>query len=218
MENKNKNKKKLFAIIGASALAFVLTIALSVSITLAYFGGTASGTSSVTLGGSVFLGDANNQSITMNSAYTGAVPGQKIDVTVNGTVKSSSTQNAAVILLVKGDVTLDSTTTAWTKLTSVKVTQGSDNYTVYVYGTENSMTVVKATESGAELTQFKGTQTVSTTLDNGEADRVVTDAAVSVQMIAIQNGTESTDTAKSFSNLKEIFQTVGNITFTNTAE
>ena len=35
-----RNKKKLFAIIGGSVLAFVLTIALSVSITLAYFGAT----------------------------------------------------------------------------------------------------------------------------------------------------------------------------------
>ena len=35
---KRKSNKKLFAIIGGSVLAFVLTIALSVSITLAYFG------------------------------------------------------------------------------------------------------------------------------------------------------------------------------------
>ena len=48
---KKKNNKKLFAIIAASALAFVLTVALSVSITLAYFGQakTATGANTITI-------------------------------------------------------------------------------------------------------------------------------------------------------------------------
>ena len=209
MENK-KNKKKLFAIIGASALAFILTIALSVSITLAYFGSTGTGASSVTLGGSVVVGDA----LTMNGNVTGAVPGQVVDLSVKASITSSSTQKAAVILLVKqvngADVKIDGVT-GWTKSTTV-ATIGADKYTVYVYGTEDAMTVVDLTSTASEVA-FGGKYTIPTTLTNDDADKAVADAQVNATVVAIQNGTENLATAKAFTALQTIFADVAGCTF-----
>lgn len=72
-----RNNKKLFAIIGGSVLAFVLTIALSVSITLAYFGASNTGFTTVKLSGSVEVGTVEFTS----GNYPDALPGEPIAVT-----------------------------------------------------------------------------------------------------------------------------------------
>jgi len=84
---KNKNKKKLFAIIGGSVLAFVLTIALSVSITLAYFGDTANGGATIKMSGDVTIGATMAENATLNHV----LPGETISVSGKVTVASSGT-------------------------------------------------------------------------------------------------------------------------------
>lgn len=219
---KNKNKKKLFAIIGASALAFVLTIALSVSITLAYFGGKGTGTSTVTLGGSVAVGET----LTMTGAVNNAVPGQTVDISIGSAITSSSNQKAAVLILVKqiasGEGKADATingVTGWTKLTKA-ATMGTDTYTVYLYGTEDALTVVDASKDNTTVTALTGTYTISTDLKNDAADKAVADAQIDAVMVAIQNGTGSADGEKpdrnathSLAQLKDIFEEVGQFSF-----
>ena len=190
MENK-KNKKKLFAIIGASALAFILTIALSVSITLAYFGGKAAGNTTVTLGGSVFINtDAEGATLSMTGTATNALPGQTINVGVSGVIKSSSTQKAAVILLVEKNGDADvaiADVTGWAK-SAKSATIATKNYTVYVYGTDAKLTQVDATTAGTTVA-LAGTYTVPTTLKNDAADTAVDAAQINAIMVAVQYGT-----------------------------
>lgn len=199
MENK-KNKKKLFAIIAASALAFVLTIALSVSITLAYFGSTGTGQTKVTLGGSVEVGSA----LTMTENVTGAVPGETVSLSIKGKIKSSSTQKAAVILLVN---TNGSTVTVsgddWKEVTGVTATKDTKTYKVYAYGTSTALKVVDLTSTEQELAAFTASYQVPTTLTNDDADDDA--ATVDAIMIAVQNGTSDLGTTKSFTKLKDIF-------------
>lgn len=90
MENK-KNKKKLFAIIAASALAFVLTIALSVSITLAYFGDTKTGTANVTMGQKLEFSGNITAAAASGTTLTGLLPGGSVDVEATGTIAKSTT-------------------------------------------------------------------------------------------------------------------------------
>lgn len=93
MEKKRSNKK-LFAIIGGSVLAFILTIALSVSITLAYFGDTQASTQNAT----IQMGQALNfkeNSVTATAAVTGGgsvLPGATGTVTVNGAIQKTTTK------------------------------------------------------------------------------------------------------------------------------
>ena len=89
-----KNKKKLFAIIGGSVLAFVLTIALSVSITLAYFGETISTGEGFTLGlGNKleFTTDTLGASVVGEADLKGMLPGETRLVNMTGTVDSTDT-------------------------------------------------------------------------------------------------------------------------------
>lgn len=212
MENK-KNKKKLFAIIAASALAFVLTIALSVSITLAYFGSTGTGQTKVTLGGSVEVGSA----LTMTENVTDAVPGQTVSLSINGKIKSSSTQKAAVILLVNtNESTVTVNGSGWKEVTDVTATKDDKTYKVYAYGTSDALTVVDLTATDTTLTAFTASYTVPTTLTNTAAGTNA--ATVDAIMIAVQNGTSDLDKAKSFETLKTIFadSTVGaGVTFSD---
>lgn len=85
MDNK-KSKKKLFAIIGSSVLAFVLTVVVSVAVTLAYFGDKVEGNADLTMQGAVDLGSA----ITVESTTTDPIlPGATI--TASGEVKVAAT-------------------------------------------------------------------------------------------------------------------------------
>ncbi len=194
MENK-KNKKKLFAIIGASALAFILTIALSVSITLAYFGGKATGSTTVTLGGSVFINtDAEGATLSMTGTADDVLPGQTINVGVSGSIKSSTSQKAAVILLVEKNGEADVAITGFTgwaksaKSASITTGETTKKYTVYVYGTDAKLTQVDATTAGTTVA-LAGTYTVPTTLKNDAADTAVAAAQINAIMVAVQYGT-----------------------------
>lgn len=210
MENK-KNKKKLFAIIGASALAFVLTIALSVSITLAYFGGSGNGNATVTLGGSVEVGTA----LDVTGTATGAVPGQVVDLSINAKLKTGvkegatpvTNQYAAVALLVNPDAGITiKAGNGWAKA-SEQITVAGTAYDVFVLGTEGALTVVTLTTTETALEKpFTATYTVDKDLKNDVAGTQV--GSVTAKIVAIQNGTSNLQTAKSFTDLKDIFTAV----------
>lgn len=171
MENK-KNKKKLFAIIGASALAFILTVALSVSITLAYFGGSKAGTTTVTMDKAVTV-----DTVAMGSATVDNVlPGQKVALDATATVSAGT---SGAFLAVKVEQTGDAITgldaangtfTGWTKHT--------DGYFYYVG--EGTAPVVVANAGTAKLT---GSFVVSKDLTNTVAEKTAT---ITVTFVAVQ--------------------------------
>ena len=208
---KNKNKKKLFAIIGASALAFVLTIALSVSITLAYFGGSGNGNATVTLGGSVEVGTA----LDVTGTATGAVPGQTVELSINAKLKTGvkegadpvTNQYAAVALLVNPNAGITiKADNGWAKA-SEQITVEGTAYDVFVLGTEDALTVVTLTTTETALDKaFTATYTVDKDLKNDVAGTQV--GSVTVTLVAIQNGTTELATAKSYTTLKPIFEEV----------
>lgn len=206
MENK-KNKKKLFAIIGASALAFVLTIALSVSITLAYFGGTASGTSKVTLGAAVSVGTSQETSQTIDNA----LPGQKLGITANATVAQSTTKSFLMALVkIGGTYTgtndLFANASEWTKV-------GEMNEGIaYVYGTAAKLTEIDSSSAAKEIKFYDGGVTLPTTLTNDDATQTL---EISVTFIAVQSSIPTDETSKDTNNDGFID---GDVSFTDATE
>ena len=216
-----KNKKKLFAIIGGSVLAFVLTIALSVSITLAYFGGTASGTATITMGGSVAVDSA----LTMVGTMDDVVPGQSVAISASTSVTSSSQQYAAAIMLVK--VSGDSSITGganleasgWNKITATATKEAGETdevYEIYVHGTESALTVINAKKDAPVALAFTGTFTADPQWGNGVADKSM---SIEFKLVVAQNGTDAslddgepaqpkTASTKAFTALDDIFQSV----------
>ena len=91
---KQQNKRKLTAIIIGSAIALVLTIVLSVTLTLAFFGGTAGGTGDITMGGPVNVNDTVIDTINVE----GAVPGERVNLDAAATVSSTATNPTNAIL------------------------------------------------------------------------------------------------------------------------
>ena len=90
----NKGKRKLTAIIIASSLAFILTVVLTATITLAFFGGGATGTGDITMGGPVNVNDSVIDTINI----AGALPGQKVNLNAQATVSSTATNPTNAIL------------------------------------------------------------------------------------------------------------------------
>ena len=99
-----KNNKKLFAIIGGSVLAFILTIALSVSITLAYFGDTKQEGMTVNLDAAVTVGHSWQASETYD---TKVLPGEGVDVSATANVTAG--ENGA-FLAAKVELSSDAAT------------------------------------------------------------------------------------------------------------
>ena len=183
MENK-KNKKKLFAIIGASALAFILTVALSVSITLAYFGGKANGTQTVTLDKAVTV----DYSTTATAQVKNALPGQKVDMNAKATVASGESgafvamkvtveagKGTGTGTLVAPTLTFDKDGT-WTKV-------GDYYYYTEAAGTAEDKTAAMKQVANAAAAELKASFIVDTTLDNTYAESTIT---INVDIIAVQ--------------------------------
>ena len=195
MENK-KNKKKLFAIIGASALAFILTVALSVSITLAYFGQAGSGNATIKTGGSVLV----NTAVTDTTSLAGLIPGQKITLDMKANVTSSSTQDAYLVAVIgtdgEGDdlagLVTGSLATGWVKVGTATGTHAGD---VYLYGiSADSATKIVATTSQQNIALTTGIVNVPTNWTNEKADQTVklTVTFVAIQAPVDNNGTPMT--------------------------
>ncbi len=180
MENK-KNKKKLFAIIGASALAFILTIALSVSITLAYFGGTKEGSATVTMDAAVTVDTATVTTTQVKKA----LPGQKIDFT--GTATVACGENGAFLAAKIDTVAVDETTA---KIEGVDLTNATfagwkkhtDGYYYYTGAADENGTAPKAIEAGSQT--LAGSFVLSgTALTNANANQAI---KITVTFVAVQ--------------------------------
>ena len=200
-----KNKKKLFAIIGGSVLAFVLTIALSVSITLAYFGDTATGDQKITMDAAVNV----DNSMTSAVDITGALPGQGIDLTATATVDAGANGAfLAATISVDGDASLETAAAAL----AAKGWAYVDGYYYYIGGEATTGTastaVAKVNDAGTAVltTRF----VIPTTLkDNDEttpASSSVAEAELTVEVtfIAVQGKAFYTDADKAAAASKQV--------------
>ena len=220
---KKKNNKKLFAIIAASALAFVLTVALSVSITLAYFGQAASGSATLSTGGSVLVGTAE----TFSDEVSGLVPGQKVTMDIKATVKSSTKQDAFLVAIVDLGDGADSDLAGLIKVadtwkpvgTAAEVESSGVKGAVYVYGTKDAATKISATNAAEVpaaniIALTDGTVEVPTGWDNTKADKTVN---LKVTFVAVQtpvDGAGALVTAPTAAQLKTVVESVGGFTWT----
>ena len=108
---KAKSKKKLIAIIAGAAMAFVLTVVVSVAATLAYFGQTATaGGATITMGQALEFDGAIASTIAGETELEGARPGQGANVVVSGKVKASTTKAYMLAKITIGGTLADVTT------------------------------------------------------------------------------------------------------------
>ena len=179
MENK-KNKKKLFAIIGASALAFILTVALSVSITLAYFGDKKDSTAAtITMGQAVtFDGD-----VTVTADVQTVLPGATGNLSINGKIAKSKT-TAYLRLKVTtnegADANIklaDELTTADDSAIKGTLTKHTDGY--YYLVNEGNVVVISSADAAKDI-KVKGTYSVNKDLTNAVASTATETKTVSV--------------------------------------
>jgi len=145
---KRKSNKKLFAIIGGSVLAFVLTIALSVSLTLAYFGESkAANSAAIKLNDPVTLGNGTASSVTTEMTV---IPTQWVDVTATADITKSGTSSvlfayAQVTDGIAAEEDSDSFDDKWELVGSV---DGKDLYAYYGDKDATALSVIAA--AGAE--------------------------------------------------------------------
>ena len=227
-----KNKKKLFAIIGGSVLAFVLTIALSVSITLAYFGSVTDKTTTVTLGGSVEVG----YSAALEGKLTDIRPGELVGLDAGVVVTSSSTQDAYLMACL--NITYDEITGVedevkteierqlalaiaeieteggWYNTNRTATKNSASIGTVFLYGTSETAALEKisATETSTDAIPFLSSFVMPETLTNVVADL---ELDIQVTFVAVQPAfTEAgaLEETQNFAVLEELFETVGGIT------
>ncbi len=184
MDNK-KSKKKLFAIIGGSVLAFVLTVVVSVAVTLAYFGDQAANTSTITMDKAVLISDTDSatdgKQISMEGTTTTAVlPGQK--TTAKGTVTLDANSLAAFIAI-KPTIT-DNTGATTNKAAIAAAPTGwvkVGDYYFYANGTDKTATMTQVAAGRNAVFEF--TFIVDTALTNDAAEKTIT---VKLDVIAVQ--------------------------------
>lgn len=179
---KSKSKKKLIGIIAGCAMAFILTVVVSVAVTLAYFGDTKSGDTSITMGQALtFSGDVS-ASTTLTTDKT--LPGASSNITVTGTIAQSTT---TAYLRVK----VTSTGTGANSIVLGQEFTGADGKYVkngdYYYLTQTAdntkMLVVDAT-AGNKVISFTVPYSVDAKLTNTVAGQTIT---VTVTMDIVQS-------------------------------
>ena len=222
---KKKNNKKLFAIIAASALAFVLTVALSVSITLAYFGGKTDASANLTMGGSVEVNKKQTAAATLEKL----IPGQKMDMDISVDVTSSSTQDAYLVAIISidaktgadGEITnatvknglLGLITADTTKWFAAGTATGDVAGNVYVYGASDKATKISASATATNISLASASVQVPAEWNNDYADLKLT---ATVTYVAVQTPVNAdgalvpTPTAEQ---MKTVVETVGGFTW-----
>lgn len=86
---KAKSKKKLIAIIAGAAMAFVLTVVVSVAATLAYFGDQkTTGDATITMGQALTFVDS---SVTAQASVANVLPGSTGNLTISGQIAQTTT-------------------------------------------------------------------------------------------------------------------------------
>lgn len=188
---KAKSKKKLIAIIAGAAMAFVLTVVVSVAATLAYFGQTATANqSTITMGEGLNFKSGVAATVAGQTNLPNALPGQNADVAVTGAIEKSSTK--AFLL---AELTIDESSTlgeeyqpdvdvATISLNSAEATAmgvyTNGGKTYLYYGSDNACTEIDAT--GADVNFVITVEyTIPAELTNtAEAKTIVLNAKVSV--------------------------------------
>lgn len=198
MEKSKKSKKKLIGIIAGCAMAFVLTVVVSVAVTLAYFGDTKSANGTITMGQELKFGETASASTTLETAET--LPGASSNISVSATIAQSTT---TAYLRVKVGATGTGASsivlgTTYTCEDGTFVLNGEDD-NAYYYLTQTSdntkMQVLDANASGGKAISFTIPYSVDAKLTNTVANQTIT---VTVTMEIIQSeyvGTNGTLTS-----------------------
>ena len=199
-----RNKKKLFAIIGGSVLAFVLTIALSVSITLAYFGQTAGKDMTVSMDAAITVGHSWTDSQTYSTAV---LPGEAINLTAKATLDCGTRGAflAAKVTLTGADTVL--------KNTSFAIPENSEWYydagTQYIYyvGTHTGTPTAPAVINADGDKTLSGGYIVNSTINN---DTRVASFTVTLTFYAVQgvvfDTTSGAEVTPTFANVSAMFE------------
>ena len=206
-----RNNKKLFAIIGGSVLAFVLTIALSVSITLAYFGDFATGQAVISTSGSVEVGTAE----TFSTGLPALVPGQKVAMSIEANVTSNGTADGYLVAIVSTDgdanvagLVTGNVASGWHKAGTATGTLAGD---VYLYGTSaTEASKLTLTTADQKINLMKTDATVPTDWKNETHSNKT--ATIKVTFVAVQppidSATGAVDTTVTYSELLVILNDI----------
>ena len=181
-----KNNKKLFAIIGGSVLAFILTIALSVSITLAYFGDVTQDDETIKMGVALEFDQTATKVEVSGMTAGGALPGDTIAVSITAKIKQTSTNGyirmqltPEVVDATGSDITVDDFEMGAITVTGVTgaqfVKHSTDGYyylTSDSNGDNSTMFPVNAKDAAVTLT-ITFNYTVSPELTNDVAEEEI---------------------------------------------
>lgn len=185
MEKSKKSKKKLIGIIAGCAMAFVLTVVVSVAVTLAYFGDNKDASGTITMGQALEFGTTATASTTLTTAKT--LPGASDKVTVSASIAQSTTTAYLRVKVASsgtgaGSIVLGNTYTC-TDGTFIK--NGNYYYLAESGATAdtNKMAVLDATAAGKAIS-FEIPYTVDAALKNEVAGQEIT---ITVSMEIIQS-------------------------------
>ncbi len=191
---KSKSKKKLIGIIAGCAMAFILTVVVSVAVTLAYFGDKVTGTQTLKMQGRVDLGDA----VTLTASTSDPIlPGATVKASATVTVAETTGTPTDFVVAIK--FTAESTSTETTALQDTAISnfkvagegtyylvKGTDAYAdvYYVVASEGatSLAVITGTKTAQALT-FDVSTKLNTALTNTSALSEITFTA---EVTAIQ--------------------------------
>ena len=210
MKNKGKNLYLIFM-----TLFLAITMAVTSTITLAYFGSTGGGTATISLANPVDV----DGSVSITSPTLYVVPSEHIDINAKATVKSPGSADGVtdgllrakvealnnptgVSVAVVGSTTVDSTTVYWHLHT--------DGYYYLVTGSASSTNLytVKSTTTGKDV-PLKISVIISSDLKNGDSGKQYN---ISVTFCVIQariyNSTGTTLMDNTISNTVDIFESV----------
>lgn len=193
MEKSKKSKKKLIGIIAGCAMAFVLTVVVSVAVTLAYFGDTKDASGTITMGQALNFDSSATASTTLTTAKT--LPGASDKVTVSASIaKSTTTAYLRVKVTSSGtgasSIVLGNTYTC-TDGTFVK---NGEYYYLAKTGATDDMAVLDATAEGGKAISFEIPYTVDAKLKNEVAGQQIT-ITVTMEIIQSEYVGESTSVA-----------------------
>lgn len=212
---KNKGKKFYFTFM---ALGLAVTMLLSSSITLAFFGSSSNGTSSVKMGNAVEV----NSSIEVQSSTLYVSPSQNVDIDATATVKSPGTAGNEIDALLRAKITSSTSLTNVAVVPSTTIngttaywTKSTDGY-YYLVTAQNGTTcfTIETTTTGVAV-PLKISVIVPSNLSNADSG---TAYRVNVVFCAIQSRIYN-DTAQivnTISNVKSVFDDVEGISSSGT--
>ncbi len=139
MDNK-KSKKKLFAIIGGSVLAFVLTIVVSVAVTLAYFGDQASNNTTINMGEALEFTEAGASVSASGASDDGYLPGDTVNFQVKAAIAQTTT-SGYLRMKIELDASALGTDASKVNFDATKITvKDGDGESANVLGTLSTLT------------------------------------------------------------------------------